>query len=318
MPSTDDGPASAHDGPSGNARWFIVVGGGVGLVLLAALLRFAIDVLGVVFLLLFVGLAIRAASEWLSDDESASGWVLSALGLSLVGTALVGVWLVGSRQTGNDEGWQSQLPAPVRSAIVWGEERGWGHRALSSDAAPVARAATPAVAAIQAPSTTAAPVASPSPPASAGAAPTTHIAPVISPSVRGDEADAAPRSHRSPSDAAPTSSESAAPIPKSEPAPPAAATTIRLLSSQGAAPVGTSLRLVARIAAQPADVRPTGTVVFRRGDVVLGSAPVGSDGAAFLSVLDLPVGTYDITAEYFGDGRCLPSRSDALVQQIVR
>jgi hypothetical protein len=317
MPSTGDGPAYAHDGPSGNARWFIVVGGGVGLVLLAALLRFAIDVLGVVFLLLFVGLAIRAASEWLSDGESASGWVLSALGLSLLGTALEGVWLVGSRPTGNDEGWQSQLPAPVRSAIVWGEERGWGQRALASDAAPAARAATPAVAAIQTPSTTAAPDAAPSPPASAGVAPTTHGA-EVSASVRGDEADAAPRSHRSPSDAAPTGSESVAPTPTGEPAPPAA-TTIRLISSQGAAPVGTSLRLVARIAAQPAaEVRPTGTAVFRRGDDVLGSAPVGSDGAAFLSVLDLPVGTYDITAGYLGDGHCLPSRSDALVQQIVR
>jgi hypothetical protein len=314
MPSTGDGPASAHDGPPGSARWFIVVGGGVGLVLLAALLRFAIDVLGVVFLLLFVGLAIRAASEWLSDDESASGWVLSALGLSLVGTALVGVWLVGGRQTGNDAGWQSHLPAPVRSAIVWAEERGWGHRALSSDAAPAAGAAPSAVAAIEPPSTTAR-VSAPSSPASTGAAPTTHTAPNDSASVRGDEGDAAPRS---PSDAAPMSSDSVAHNPKGEPAPSAAATTIRLISSQGAAPVGTSLRLVARIAAHPADLRPTGTVVFRKGDVVLGSAPVGSGGAAFLSVLDLPVGTYDITAEYLGDDHCLPSRSDALIQHIVR
>jgi hypothetical protein len=124
MPITDDGPASAHEDRSGIARWLIVGGAGIGLALLAALLRFALDVLGVVFLLLFVGLAIRAASEWLSDEESASGWLLSALGWSVVGTALVGVWLVGSRQNGGDEGWQSQLPAPVRSAIGWAETRG--------------------------------------------------------------------------------------------------------------------------------------------------------------------------------------------------
>ena len=62
-----------------------------------ALLRYAIDLLGVVFVIILVGFAIRALSDWLTEGESVSGWAMSALSLGLMGTVLVGLWLFNSR-----------------------------------------------------------------------------------------------------------------------------------------------------------------------------------------------------------------------------
>ena len=53
-------------------RWLAVLGLTAALTLLVALLRYAIDLLGVVFLIIFVGFSIRTISDWLTEGESVS------------------------------------------------------------------------------------------------------------------------------------------------------------------------------------------------------------------------------------------------------
>ena len=55
-------------------RWLIVLGVAAACTLLVALLRYAIDLLGVVFLIILVGFSIRAVSDWLTEGESVSAW----------------------------------------------------------------------------------------------------------------------------------------------------------------------------------------------------------------------------------------------------
>ncbi|MEU8542660.1 Ig-like domain repeat protein [Streptomyces sp. NPDC048717] len=54
---------------------------------------------------------------------------------------------------------------------------------------------------------------------------------------------------------------------------------------------------------------PTGEVTFYSGDTPIGSAPVGGDGRAEISVSDLGVGTHQVTAHYAGDAICPASVS---------
>ena len=94
-----------------------------------ALLRYAIDLLGVVFVIILVGFAIRALSDWLTEGESVSGWAMSALSLGLMGTVLVGLWLFNSRDIAS-EALQNRLPGPIQRTVSWLEAQGWGQRVL--------------------------------------------------------------------------------------------------------------------------------------------------------------------------------------------
>ena len=98
------------------------------LTLLVALLRYAIDLLGVVFVIILVGFAIRAISDWLTEGESVSGWAMSALSLGLMGTVLVGLWLFNSR--GDRVRASQRLPGPIQRTVAWLESQGWGQRVL--------------------------------------------------------------------------------------------------------------------------------------------------------------------------------------------
>ena len=110
-------------------RWLVVLGIAAACTLLVALLRYAIDLLGVVFLIILVGFYIRAFSDWLTEGESVSAWALVAVLAGLFGTVLVGLWLFGSRDmtTGALE---RGLPTPVLAVSDWFEAHGWGQRVL--------------------------------------------------------------------------------------------------------------------------------------------------------------------------------------------
>src|SRR5262245_9857533 len=74
-------------------RWAFILVGAVALTFLLALVRFAIDLLGVVFLIILVGFSIRTISDWLTEEESVSAWAMSAVSTGLMGTMLVGLWI---------------------------------------------------------------------------------------------------------------------------------------------------------------------------------------------------------------------------------
>ncbi|NHA00320.1 Ig-like domain repeat protein [Nocardioides sp. W3-2-3] len=62
---------------------------------------------------------------------------------------------------------------------------------------------------------------------------------------------------------------------------------------------------------------PTGSVVFRNGSTVLGTATL-TDGHATLAVPGLAAGSHAITASYAGDESHAPSTSPVLVQVVER
>ena len=130
-PSADfpDAVLSRAESGSDLPRWLVVFGATAGFILLVALLRYAIDLLGVVFVIILVGFAIRTLSDWLTEGESVSAWTVSALSLGLMGTVLVALWLFNSQGfTGGRL--QDSLPGPLQRSVSWMEARGWGQRVL--------------------------------------------------------------------------------------------------------------------------------------------------------------------------------------------
>lgn len=61
---------------------------------------------------------------------------------------------------------------------------------------------------------------------------------------------------------------------------------------------------------------PTGKVTFSNGGTALGSATVSATGVATFKTSPLPGGTYNITAQYSGDGNFLPTTSAVLVEMV--
>lgn len=69
-------------------------------------------------------------------------------------------------------------------------------------------------------------------------------------------------------------------------------------------------------AGSPAPGRPTGSVTFSDGTVVLGTINVGRDGKATLVTSRLTLGSHSITAAYGGDPNFGVSTSAAITQQV--
>ena len=284
--STDDVP-----------RWLVAFGAIAAIAIVVALLRYAVDLLGLVSIIVLVGFSIRTLTDWLTDSESVSGWSLVALFAGAGGTAAAGLWLFGSADLDRIQRVEQRLPSGVSRAIEWAEARGWGGRVLLGDERPGrVRAArtTPAVSAL----------AGDVRPRSAGpaAVPTTRAPQGVSSPSR-DEGSV----HAGAIRAVPPAGGAAAP------------TTTRLTASPPRSVVGLTVRLAATVTPQSDAPMPEGTVVFKRGSVVVGSAPVEAEGAraiARLNTVDLPVGTHELVAEYVGGGRFATSRS-AVVRQVV-
>ena len=78
-----------------------------------------------------------------------------------------------------------------------------------------------------------------------------------------------------------------------------ATTTLVLSASANPAVVTRPVLLTAAVAGNGG--APTGTVIFKLGNAVLGSAPIGANGTASLSTNTLPLGSNALSAVYGGD-----------------
>lgn len=61
---------------------------------------------------------------------------------------------------------------------------------------------------------------------------------------------------------------------------------------------------------------PTGTVTFREGTTVLGTAPLDGSGQASFTTSGLPAGSYAITASYDGDSAFTGTTSPAVTHVV--
>jgi glucose/arabinose dehydrogenase len=96
-----------------------------------------------------------------------------------------------------------------------------------------------------------------------------------------------------------------------------AATTTALTSSANPAAVGQVVTLTATVSVvPPGSGLPTGTVTFRAGTTVLGTAPLSAAGQATVTTAALGVGSHSLTAVYSGDTAFTPSTSAALTQVV--
>jgi hypothetical protein len=332
LPGATPSTRARSAGPRGEVpRWLVIGGSTAALTLLVALLRFAIDLLGLVFLLVLVGFSLRALSDWLADGDSVSGWSVTAVVLSVFGTFAIGLWLFDGRDMARSTVIERRLPVVLTRAIDWAESHGWGRRVLLPGG-PIDRMARregagPSAAQVTAPASPGAPdsrsaatetlAAGKTPQGQGSQAGTTRTAPRRRERIRmrGVEAEASERAEGS-GTASPASPEN-----DSGAQAPLVRTAIHLESTQPAARVGTSVRLVATVSADAAARPPTGMVVFRSGDEVLGSARLAlQDGAATASlvVLRLQVGSHAVTAEYLGQDGFDGSRSPVLTQLVTR
>jgi hypothetical protein len=313
-------------------RWLVILGLAAGLTLFVALLRYAIDLLGVVFVITLVGFALRTLSDWLTEGESVSGWAMSAVSVSLIGTMLVGVWLFNSGGSAS-EIIGRRLPGPVQRSVAWLERQGWGQRVLLpggslSNPAPLS---TPASAPASAGPGGRAPGA-PSP--AAPAIPVPRMLPPAAPSparasrpsrqtdIGAAEAATVP----APVSAEPASGPSGAPaaLPSGSPAGeaerPLEATSLALVVSPDRPVVGTSVRLTATLSFE-AGAAPGGRVAFYDGERLIGRAALrraGNAWQAFLVTLDLELGEHALRAVYDGDATLASSQSPHVPVTVAR
>lgn len=100
-------------------------------------------------------------------------------------------------------------------------------------------------------------------------------------------------------------------------------TTVTIESTRNPASEGEPIAFMARVSRNYNDTydMPKGTVTFKDGDIVLGTAEVGTDvtkpDLAFYSVRSLSVGDHQITAEYNGNSTFKSSTSAPLTQTIT-
>jgi hypothetical protein len=89
-------------------------------------------------------------------------------------------------------------------------------------------------------------------------------------------------------------------------------TTVTSTSSQRPSEVGQPVTFTATMTG----VSPTGTVTFKDGSTVLGTATLNASGQATFTTSSLNVGTHSIAATYNGDANNSPSTSAVLLQTV--
>ena len=304
-------------------RWLAILGLTAALTLLVALLRYAIDLLGVVFLIIFVGFSIRTISDWLTEGESVSTWALAAVISGLAGTTFVVMWLFGSNSA--LEGIESRLPAPVRASVGLLESHGWGQRVLLTERAGVfGSGAQLAPGGLSGAATMAAPPSGPG---------------VELPSLRSrdqrkrtgakdddfgtaeaselDRRSSAAGEQRSRTRGLASGTQAANDVrPASN-----VETFTTIVTSRPSTVVGTSVKLTAFVTAATGSKAPSGVIVFQRDGVVLGTSTLrgGPDGStASLTTTSLPIGDHDIVAYYPGEPGFSSSYSPAVRQIVAR
>ena len=311
------GPAYAGGPPPDHSsndlpRWAFILVVAVTLTLLLALLRYAIDLLGVVFLIILVGFSIRTIGDWLTEGEAISAWAVSAVSTGLIGTMLVGMWVLSSPEY-SGTAVTDQLPRPVVQSMQWLEARGWGQRVLLSgsgilniNADVLARRPSDLT-----PPDASAGGKSVSSPASesVGGPVTPHLPSVRMPS----------RSKRGPTDAEAATLEPD--VSTSKTPAPAVDTSITVTSWPVPAVVGKSVRLTATVRVE-GSTPPSGTVTFFSDGTRLGSVPVyavepGRSEAALVT-LSLQLGAHEITARFAGAAGFSGSQASPLTLTVVR
>jgi hypothetical protein len=305
-------------------RWLAIMGLTAALTLLIALLRYAIDLLGVVFLIIFVGFSIRTISDWLTEGESVSVWALAAVVCGLAGTTFVVMWLFGSNPA--LEGIESRLPAPVRASVGWLESRGWGQRVLVDrpggfrDGPLQARGGGGGTGG----GSGAASAASSGPPFELPSLGSSRSGTRGRRSGARDDigvAEASPLDERSSA-----SSERSRTRGLTTDAPDArpagnVQTFTTVVTSNPSAMIGARVKLTAFVTTATGSDAPPGVVVFQRDGVVLGTATLrkGPDGStASLTISDLPPGDYEIIARYPGVSGFSGSDSESVHQTVGR
>ena len=97
-----------------------------------------------------------------------------------------------------------------------------------------------------------------------------------------------------------------------------ASTTTMLTSSKNPSTYGDSVTFTAAVSPTAGTDIPTGTVTFKDGEKVLGTATLDASGKASYSTSSLSVGAHSITAVYSGDGNFGGSTSSVLTQNVKR
>jgi hypothetical protein len=274
-------------------RSLILLGVCVALALTLVLLRYAIDLLGLVFVIVVVGFSIQAVTDWLTDGESVSFWSIAAVCTGLVGTALVATWLWGSRTilSGRVD---VELPTFMSETIAWAESKGWGDRVILTG------------------------------PDEKGPALRELRIPYSSTALGGgrDERTVSTRgSDTSIPNAASGGASSSAERRDGSAVSTLVTSTSLSVTPAARVPLGHPVHLLAVVrAAELRGELPDGTVVFWRDDVVLGSASlrkVASRAVAAMTTRDLPAGQLGLSAEYVGTQRFRTSRSPVVPHLIV-
>jgi hypothetical protein len=294
-------------------HWAFILVVAVSLTLLLALLRYAVDLLGVVFLIILVGFSIRTIGDWLTENESVSTWAVSAVSTGLFGTMLVGLWVFSSPEF-SGTAITDRLPPRVVESIQWLEARGWGQRVLLSPPA-VLNTNADAIAS-RAPSGPTPPQASPKGGRSVSSPASDAVSEAVTP--RLPTVRMPPRSRRGPSEAEAASLEPGASATSKAPA---VDTTVTVKSWPVPAIVGKSVRLTATVAAE-GSTSPSGMVTFYSDGTRLGSVPVYATepgrGEGALVTLSLPIGAHEITARFTGASGFSGSQASPLTLTVVR
>lgn len=293
-------------------QWALILVVVVALTLFLALLRYAIDLLGVVFLIILVGFSIRTVGDWLTENESVSAWAVSAVSTGLLGTILIGLWIFSSPEV-SGTAITDRLPSPVVHGMQWLEARGWGQRVLLSPG--VLNPGADAMASRAPSGMTASPASSRAGRSASSPASESVSEPPKLPTVR-----MPPRSRRGPSDAEAASLESGASA-TSKASAPAVDTTVTIKSWPMPAVVGKSVRLTATVGAE-GSTSPSGMVTFYSDGTRLGSVPVYAvepgRGEGALVTLSLPIGAHEITARFTGASGFSGSQASPLTLTVVR
>jgi hypothetical protein len=271
--------------------WLLVASTGISAASVVALARYAIDLLVPFGVAVLLAHSTRdALADWyggnIHDDEPDPIWAVGAVAVSLLGTAFALLWIFSTSQWTADSPIQRWMPAPIVRAASRAEEYGWGRRAVLPGG-PIYRA-----------------------PASASSSPGATAGPAARRSTDGRESSVVSSAGRTPGETSattgrgPTTSDS-----MSQEAEPISTVTI-LASSASVTRVGSEVHLTATVSASRA--HPTGTVVFRQGSSLLGSARLDRNGRAALTIKNLPPGAHTITADFTGGGMFQGSRSQTV------
>jgi len=264
--------------------WFPIVAGVAPVVLFVALLRWAVDLLLSTSTLLLLAHSTRDTfRDWLAGEsfegEADPVWALGAVLAGVFGTVVAGVWLFATSDFGGRIT-DRYAPAVLIDTVAFAERHGWGQRAFLPESSRSRAGASAA--------TQPAPAAS----AAAGGGSDARAAATSGPATA-----ATPDRHTPPPQGAVTTIGEVVPT----------RTTLRV--SDRSVEQGTPVTLSATVTSS---IPRTGTVAFRRGRTVIGTASVDAEGHAALAVADLPRGTHAITAEFGGSSALESSRSSML------